>query len=284
MTRTILLLLVGVLSAACSPSPHGTDKTTPRADIAVVSLVTELEDFSAELRVHGPVGHLDFTLDGGSIFEPVRIPNDATTTERAHTIFEFVSKNLPSWNVNRRISTSGLLFGAGYGMCIDQARVLVALWHRHGIEGRLVTSADHSAAEALIEGRWHFFDPQHHLDHSEVFGSPTSIFDIQTSTPPWPFRFDRYGYRVDWLQRTYSGMAPQEKVEGWLEIQRPTLALAERESLVIRPRSTISETVLPLSPVPRSSLRAGLINTYELQLRHVFAEGTEVVCFEPDLP
>jgi len=249
-----------------------------------MSLVTEMEDLHAELRVNGPVGELDFTLDGVSVFQPVNIPNDTTVTEKAHTIFEFVSKNMPSWNVNSRTNTSGLLFGTGYGMCIDQARVLVALWHRYGIEGRLVTSADHSAAEARIDGTWRFFDPQHHLDHSEKFGSPTSVSDLRALTPPWPFRFDEYGYQTDWLQRTYSGMEPQERVERWLEIQRPSLALKEGESLVIRARSTISKTALPLSPVPLSKLRAGLINTYELQLKHMFGENAETVCFESGLP
>lgn len=225
------------------------------------------------LRVSGVRGALVFEVEGVNLFDAVPLNSQETAEQSADRVFDFVSREIVVWENPSGHDLGDALYGYGFGLCKRESGILLALWRRHGIKGRLVSWPKHVMSEAYLDGHWQVFDAQHRLNYSKFMKKPVCFEDLAQAETLQGSGLDPIGYGHGYLRDLFA-LASVDKEPKRDTYDSPGLKLDANQTLWIRPRSSIATHDLPLPEKDRETRdRTHLIPLYELVLEHRFGSG-----------
>lgn len=235
------------------------------------------------LMIEGPLAEFDVSAAGESLFSPVHVASGASQEEITRAVFEFMGDHFLTWSSAPGMNVTALLYGTGFGLCGEESSVMCSLWQRFGVDCQIVSWPRHVAAEACFDGAWHFFDAQHRIDFSKENGRPTGYEDVMRDVASMPIGLDVAGYDPQYLTRVFFEAAPRISTVP----DKPTpprFDLSPSQKMVIRPRTSISESVLPVADEPATRHRTDLLPGYELTVIQAPVKDGTPVWFYTGLP
>jgi len=233
------------------------------------------------LELTGPLSELDVLVHGTSIFDPPPLPPGLNPSERASELFRFAERSFTPWDAQVAVGLRELIYGYGFGFCGEQARFLGNLWRFAGIDTRVVSLPNHVMIEALVDGKWQLYDPQHRVDFSALFGKPMSFEDVVAAK--LPDGIDNVGYSWSYLQSIYR-RAPPKYTPSPAYMAPPRLSLGAGQTLTIRPRESGVYYPLPIVYKRRPDYQTNLLNYYLVEIEQRFSETRPQGRFLKKLP
>ena len=222
------------------------------------------------LLVSGIQGELVFEVGGVNLFDAVPVNSQETPRQSADRVFDFVSREIVVWNNPPDLDLGKAIYGYGFCLCNRESDILLALWRRHGIEGRLVSWPKHVMSEAYLGDSWQVFDAQHQVKFSQLLQKPVCFEDLAQAKALQGPGLDPIGYGYGYLRDLYTQASPKKEPKN-KKFNYPVLKLGLNQTLLIRPRPSLPSHGLVLEGKDKATRdRTHLIPLYELVLEHRF--------------
>ncbi len=201
-------------------------------------------------RVHGPVKNWrikdEHTPAVGDLNGLITSITEYATSDRekAELIYYFVVEEMRDWyfpaqGIDLTVEDLNvLIWGFGYGFCYDLSRLMVGLWDRAGLRGRIVAWPRHTLAEVYYDGDWHMYDAQHRMFYLNEQNQVASFALLKTNPSILAQQLDAVGhdpigYPPEYLATVFQQADPSyaDSVNGpsWKDTHSYSLNLRENE-------------------------------------------------------